>query len=90
MNDKATAIANTAAYTTAAANVVAGLSFSQWMILGGFLLSIATYATSFYFQYMKMKRERENETTINHQTLDRLVKLLIKESNKNGRKSPEE
>lgn len=44
-------------YAAGVSTIIAGLSLSEWMAIGGFLFGVLTYFTNLYFKRRQHKRE---------------------------------
>ncbi|MFL7024270.1 phage holin [Enterovibrio norvegicus] len=51
MNESASAIS----YSASAVTTMAGLTFNEWVALGGFLIGVATFAVNWWYKHAQTK-----------------------------------
>lgn len=51
--------ASAATYTASAITVVSGLSLTEWLAIGGFVMGLLTFAVNLYFQHKNFQLNKE-------------------------------
>ncbi len=51
--------ASAATYTASAITVVSGLSLTEWLAIGGFVVGLLTFAVNLYFQNKNFQLNKE-------------------------------